>query len=314
MAVHNNFYSCYYNNDPNKMIRTDLYDRWDVYFNVIDKQKPMSFKKEVLRSCELIYDLLKPYTPKLNFFFSGGIDSEAVLRCFHELKIPVNPIIIEHFHYPNGVERKVSEHTCNSLGLEPTIIDINLLELFKKNVLQDIGEKYHTPHLQIIELLHVFELVNQPCIIADDIQLTKTSYGNEYFAKDETVNQKWYYELKEDVDGPFDRYEYMTGMPVICDTLKYTPESWIAMLTNNTIKSIVKPFSGKASSASSKNIMMSREFNVFWRSKVSLFGDGPYRRINNILLHDLEYQLFPIIRRKLEYYDLLNTLGYKDES
>jgi len=313
MSVHNDFYSCYYNHNPEKLIRTDLHDNWRVYFSHAATRPIRSFKEEVLLSCDLIYESLREYTPKLNFFFSGGIDSESVLRCFHERKIPINPVIIRHKHYPNSDEMIIARQVCLELNLTPQIIDIDFFELFKNDTLHLLGEKYQTSHLAIIELMHAFEIIGEPSIIVDDVQLFKGSINDNLISNSETENQVWYYELKEDVDGPFDRFEAMHGYPVIADALKYTPESWIAMLTNSTISSIVKPGSGKASSVSSKNIMMSREFKVFWRQKTSIFTDGFYKHINNVIQRELEYKLFPVIRPKIEYAELLRTLGYKNE-
>jgi hypothetical protein len=308
--VHNNYYSCYYNNNPGQLIRENLFDKWRVHFddNITVSHELKTLKQETLRTCELVYNALKEYTPKLNLFFSGGTDSECMLKCFVELKIPVNPIIIVHEHYPFSDETKVALYICNALNITPQIMNLNLHQLYATGTCHSLGMKYQTARMGMIELIYALEQIGEPGIIVDDITMNYRSSPGNLINKDETSKQQWFYEIKEDVDGLFDRYEFLTGIPVVADPFKYTPENWAALISAPNIKDIVFNERGKTSSNTTKNIMMSREFQIAYREKTNIFSTGHYKNITNRLVKDLSPLVFPAQIDSLEYSKLLQTL------
>jgi len=310
MSVHNNYYTCYYNNDPTKFVRTDLYDKWNIHFHLDNIVRvPKTFKQEVLHTCELIYERFRSSTPKLNLFFSGGIDSEALLKCFVELKIPINPIVIIHSHDPTSPETRQALYICEKMRVDPTIINMDLHAMYARGLCTDIGIKYSTQRIAMIELLRAFEIISEPCIISDDVQLMYYSSSTNMISRNEISKQQWFYEIKEDIDGVFDRYEKITGIPVVADTLKYTPESWAAMIMTPQIKDIVINYRGKSSSNTTKNVMMSKEFGVPWREKTSVFDTGHYRKLADKLTRELSESILPTSIVPLEYTALLTILG-----
>ena len=309
MSVYNDYFQCYYNKDPTQILRKSVDDKWGLHLNITGNCKIKSFKEEVLNSCELMYDAFKIYTSKLNLFFSGGMDSECMLRCFTELKIPVNPVIIIHCGEESAPEAQQALRICKELSLVPTIINIDLSKLFGAGVCHDIGEKYRTKELAMVELLYVMEKLQEPSILCDDIQLFYHSSSKNKLSKSETNYQQWFYSIREDHDGVFDRFEYITGIPVFSDTYKFTKESWAAMLMTPVIQDIVLNKRGKASGKSSKNKMMSAEFGAEWREKTAVFSSGNILRITRALHKDLG-ELIPVSNtHTIEYFKLLSLLG-----
>lgn len=310
--VHNNYYTCYFNNDPSQMLRQSVDDKYCINFSVEPyDRKIKSFKEETLLTCELIYDRFKPITEKLNLLFSGGMDSECFLKCICELKIPVNPIIIVHKHIPNSPETINAKLVCEKLNLSPTIYHLDLHKIYKSNKFHELGLKYQTARLGQTELLYVIESIAEPIISVDDIQMVRQSSSQNLLRKNETDYTEWFYTIREDQDGLYDRFYRVTGIPVIQDPFKYTPQNWAAMITTHHIKELVKNHQGKASSATTKNKMMSKEFSTPNRIKTNVFEFGIHRGITNKLQRELNYTLFPPQIIKLEYFSLLNKLGVK---
>ena len=309
--VHEDFSLSYYNNDPTQLIRQDIHDKWEPHFNIA---KPVgklttTFKQEVLHSCELMYDAFKQYTPKINLFYSGGMDSECMLRCFHQLKIPINPIILVHHHHSDAKETVDALKLCKSLSITPTIFNINLPALYASGKLHELGLRYQTARMGMLELIYVLEHIQSPSILADDIQLVYTCSQANLINRNETDYLQWFYEIREDEDGLYNRYEHLSGIPTIADSFRYTPQSWSAMILTNHIKDIVLNDKGKASSYSTKNAMMSKEFSVPYRDKTNVFVSGHHRGIANRLRDELTPLLLPPTVIRIEYTELLRIFG-----
>lgn len=309
--LHNNYSMSYYNNDPSQYVRKDIYDKWEPHFNIGSPvgRLTKTFKQEVLTSCELIYDSLKQYTPSLNLFYSGGMDSECMLRCFNQLKIPFTPVVLVHKHYPNAKETVDAIKYCKSISVTPRIFNIDLHEIYASEKFHELGIKYQTARMGMLELIYVMEQISDPCVLADDIQLVYMTPPNNLIRPNETDYSKWLYEVREDEDGLYNRYEYLTSIPTVADFFRYTPSSWAAMILTSTIKDIVFNNKGKASSYSSKNTMMSREFSAPFREKTNIFSSGHYTGIENKLRKELLPELLPPTIKRIEYNDLLSMFG-----
>jgi len=315
MHVHDNYYQCCYNNNLSHIIKTDFYDKWDISFNqsVIVPTKVRSFREELLYACELMYDNFRKHTPTLNLLFSGGTDSECLLRCFVNLGIPVNPIVIIHHHVKNSPETLQALSVCNELRLTPTVVDINLIELATNGVFHEIGLKYQTPRIGMHELLHTLEIIREPAILGDEIKL-KFRSAPDKIPTDVEDDQQWYFYIEEDQDGVFNRYQHVSGIPMISDSFRYTPACWAAMILTPEMKDIVFNDRKKASGLTTKNAMMSREFGVRYREKTNVFIEGSlHQNSRNKLFTELSSVLFPFSDVYIEYNKLLSKLGVEYE-
>lgn len=310
MLVHNNYYRCYYNNNPAHILKTNLHDKWGIHFNfsVMERRPVMSFKQELLNSCRLMYEDLKHHTPILNVFLSGGTDSECLVRCFHEAGIPIRPLIIRHLAAPKSDETIIALDLCHELNLHPLVFDIDLFHLHKMGVLADLAIKYQTYYIAMTELLYVMEIVKEPVILGDEIKLERFTNSGNIIKRDEFNYNEWYFYVEEDLDGVFSRYMELTDIPVITDSFKYTPQTWAAMISAPDIQKIVLTPSGKVSGKTTKNRMMSREFGVRLRKKTNVFSEGPYISILQDLSKILSLELYPCSNIYLEYTELLTLL------
>jgi hypothetical protein len=303
--VDKDYYKCYFNDDSSNIFRTNQWDKWEIYFEQSSPVYVESFKAETLKACRLMHSALGGN--KINLFFSGGMDSECLLRCFNELDIPVVPIVISHYHEPNAAETLNAWNVCKDLNLKPLVFNLNLIKLFDSGVFHDLGSMYQTTRLGQVELLYVLDQIKAPCILADDIQLVNISRPENLFCKNESFHREWFYEVREDEDGLYDRYEFSTKIPIVADPFRYTKGSWASMISAPEIKNLVTN-KFKASSLSTKNIMMSKEFGVPYRYKTNVFSRGHHYKISRTLKQDLSKNLLPQQIIRIPYKDLLNNL------
>jgi len=292
-------------------MRSSIHDKWGIHFDLegICKRPIMSFKDELLYSCELIYEEFRKYTPVLNIFFSGGTDSECLVRCFHEKRIPINPIIIRHKQIPKSDETLIALAICSELNIIPTIIDIDLIHLFNIGELHRIAFKYQSQSMAMYELLYTMEQLLEPSILGDEIKITYLTSPERMLCRNETDYQQWHFYIEEDLDGVFDRFQFISGIPMIADSFRFTPQCWAAMISTPEIKDIVSNQRFKASGSSTKNLMMSREFGVTLRQKTSVFRNGPFIPAISKLISDVRTEMYLNNDIYLEYNKLLETLS-----
>jgi hypothetical protein len=177
-------------------------------------------------------------------------------------------------------------------------------------VCNDLSIKYQTDSLAHVELLYVMEQMMEPGILADDVTMVRRTVDNMLLSKHETENRRWHYALYESYDHVHEKFERINGIPFIGDTFKYTPECWIALITATAIKDIVQNERFKTSAASTKNLMMSQEFRVRNRAKTNVFYSGVYLPpLTKTIEHTIKH-LGNLDEIKIEYSELLNTLGY----
>jgi hypothetical protein len=166
-----------------------------------------SHKEELLENARLIRD---SFTEPFDLLFSGGLDSEIVLRCYHELRIPINVFI---FKYKNNYNHKDIAHAlriCNELNVTPTIIDFDLAKFFENDA-YDIWKMGHfhkagmLPHMKMIEYL-------------DNIPIMGEGEPDWTFK-----NDIWQFKLDE-ADHSHSIYGIAIARPMIACWFEYSPE------------------------------------------------------------------------------------------
>lgn len=171
-------------------------------------QRPIkSYKEELLANTRLIRD---SFSEPFDLLFSGGVDSEIILRCNLELGIPVNVFI---FRYENRYNLRDVTHAlriCDELNVTPTVIDFNLKKFFENDA-YDIWKIGHfkpagrLPHMKMIEYLDNFP------IMGDGDPVWKFSNGQWRLELDETSHSQ-------------SIYSKSIQRPMIADWYEYSPE------------------------------------------------------------------------------------------
>ena len=114
-----------------------------------------SYKEESLLNAQQIRDSING---PLDILLSGGVDSEVMLRCFVELKIPVNVFIFCYENNYNAFDVTNAKKLCAELNITPTVIDFNLEKFFETDA-YDIWTKCHClnsgrlPHMKMLDYL-----------------------------------------------------------------------------------------------------------------------------------------------------------------
>ena len=222
MFYKNNWLTWYYD-DVEYGPKTTLTSKFDLKIKPTITRPVKSYKEELLLNTSLIRD---SFSEPFDLLFSGGGDSELVLRCHHHLKIPINVFV---FRYENNYNLPDVTHAlkiCEELNITPKVIDFNLKHFFENNAYDIWTTGYYLnggrlPHMKMIEYLD-----NMP-IMCD---------GDSYWSFD---NNEWRFELDEQCHSQA-IYCKTTQRPMITDWCEYSPEIIIAHMNHPVIQDLMQ--------------------------------------------------------------------------
>lgn len=193
----------------------------------------MSFKEELLdaaRSTLEYHPNLKP-----NIFFSGGVDSEIMLRSYLEIGCKPKVTIMRYENDYNLYDVSYAVTVCSILGVEYDLIDFNLTKFYENDAervseLAQIDRPRALPYCKFIEDADGF-----PILGASDLTLNRTT--PEYI---ENVKGEWTI-LCWEHDIGWSKFARAINKPAVAEWFKWTPGlvlsymnlAWLRKLTND---------------------------------------------------------------------------------
>jgi len=119
----------YYDDAPNKKFREKPYDKWKIEYPPV-RRIPSSFISECVSAAT---EILSFGTPML--MFSGGIDSETMVRAFIETKQKFDVCIVDYY----GINQHDTDYAfkfCDNNNIKATVIKIDLEEFWSTELEQ----------------------------------------------------------------------------------------------------------------------------------------------------------------------------------
>lgn len=241
MFYKDNWLAWTYDNGPEYGPKPLLTSDFALHFKKTITCPIKSYHEELLLNAQAIRDT---FNGELDLLFSGGIDSEIILRVYHELKIPVNVYIFKYNNDYNLLEFNHAVNVCNELNVIPKIIDFNL-ERFFENEAYDIWTKCYAysagwlPHMKMTEYCDGTPIMGS---------------GEPYWrvvSKEDTLSS-WVYDIEEP-SHHWAVYHKTIGRPVITDWYEYSPEIHVAYLQLPYVQDLINNrVKGKLSTVTSK--------------------------------------------------------------
>jgi hypothetical protein len=196
--------------------------KYELKFTPTIKQPVKSYKEELLaNACALRDKFNEPF----DLCLSGGVDSEVILRCYHELGIPIN---VNIFRYENNINRQECSQAlkiCNELNVTPKIIDFNLQKFFENDAYDIWKIGYFASAGRLIHLKFIEHLDNIP-ILGD---------GDPYWS---CIDGTWCFELEERCHA-VTVYSNTIGRSVIGDWYEYSPKIILSHLQSPIVNKMI---------------------------------------------------------------------------
>lgn len=238
-------------------------------FTMVKNNNPvLSYRKELLNNAKAMREY---YTGKFDVLYSGGVDSEVILRIFKELGIKHNTIMIRYKNGYNQREIDCGIASLDALDIPYKIIDFDL-QKFYENEAYDLCIK--SSCIRVGRVTHIKFCVdfcdNIPVMGEGDIYWYRT-HGIDY-----TKPTEWKFIISE-ASHNCNSYLTSLGRENVCDFYEFTPNLIKAYNQQPIMQQLLNDnIPGKTSNWSSKWLMHSYLWpDLTKRLKLTgLEGDG----------------------------------------
>jgi hypothetical protein len=278
MLTHNNYFTTSGNGKS-----------WTVNIGKCTNKHIEDFHSECLRSAKLIYETA---TSPITLLFSGGLDSEFMIRVFTKSKVPFNTAILSYGEY-NVHDTKYAIDYCNSHGINPTIVDIDIKDFIESGKILDIANQAKCAAYQMPSVMYGLTKLDGTLVMAN---------GEPYLKNYDGI---WKYQETEHVNSYMGWYEQnaIDGTP---DFLRYTAETTLSFLLEERVRELVNnQHPGKLSTRTSKHLIYSKNYTFVPRQK--------YTGFEKIEQGDLfNHPVFNEIKKLKDIYGGVFEIEYKD--
>lgn len=241
----------YYIGDKLYGYRNDPCEKYSVEVGKIDHDhfKKSSWVNEQYRTADIIR---KQYGKEFALMFSGGTDSEIVLRSF--LKIGTKPRIF-FIRFKNGFNHSdylEALEISKSLNIKLETIDFDIIDFYQSGQAKEFSIELQCR--QIAYLTIYYHIKN--------LQLPSVMGGEMLFQRNVSIKGgKWYYCFRENQDASAIRLSLKYNIPLVNEWFSYTPEMMLYYLNHPKINQLITDrYNYKISSVSTKNEILTEYF------------------------------------------------------
>lgn len=177
-------------------------------------EKPLlSFKEELINAAKSSLDHYPGLKPCV--FFSGGLDSELILRSYLEIGSNPEVYIVRYEKDYNLYDVSYAVAICNSLQIDYHLIDFNL-EKFYENDAEKISEEAQIDRPRMLPPLKFTDVADGLIIVGhSDVRWYRPS--DDYSKKCEWLAQDFEHDIG------CDKYNILHNRPAIYQWWKWTP-------------------------------------------------------------------------------------------
>lgn len=222
--------------------RETIYEKYQVQVGAIDPyiHRQTSWANEQKRTADLIY---KDFGKDFVVMFSGGTDSEIVLRSFLKIGIKPKPVFIRFTGGYNSTDAAVARYICQQLGLELEELEFDIIEFYNSGQAWDFASEIHCRQMAYLTVYHHIRQLQLPAVMGGELLLRRS------------VTPKscdWFYCFRENEDASAMRFSQKYQIPLVNEWFSYTPEMIGKFLEFRGVQDLLKE-RYKLASVTSKN-------------------------------------------------------------
>ena len=238
----------YYINNRLYGYRESITDAYRVEVGAIDPAHyaRSSWREEQRRTADAVYrDLGKD----LVVMFSGGTDSEIVIRSFLDIGIKPRAMFIRFTGGQNEGDYQTSLLIAQELGFPLSIIDFDVVDFYHSGQAAEFGAEIHCRQIAYLSVYNAIRKHGFPSVMGGEMLLRRAiARGKE---------SEWYYVFRENEDASAMRFSIKYNIPLVNEWFSYTPEMMAYYLEHPGIQNLVETkYNYKLGSVSSKNAIL----------------------------------------------------------
>lgn len=209
----NNWYKWQYGSNPNFGRQTDQLLEFKTNYSCGYKKSVGSFKEELLNAARSTLDHYPGLKPCV--FFSGGVDSELILRSYIDIGSSPEVYIVRYENDYNIYDVSYAITICNILGIRYHLIDFNLKKFYENDaeLVSDqaqIDRPRMLPHLKFTDCADGLIIVGH-----SDVRWYR--YNEDYNEPGIWLAQDFEHDIG------CDKYNLLHSRPAIYQWWKWTP-------------------------------------------------------------------------------------------
>lgn len=243
-----------YNNHLKYTIGDRLYgDRMTVYEKFLvtcgsidhDRYNKSSWLNEQYRTADLIYD---DFGSDLTVMFSGGTDSEIVLRAYKHIGITPRSVFIKFKDDYNIEDLKIADQIARELDIKLEVIEFDVKEFYNSGEAYEFSESIQCRQIAYLTVYHHIHKLQCPAVMGGEMMMRRHT---------DSLGSHWYYCFRENEDASAMRFSLKYHVPLVNEWFSYTPEMMLYYLEDPRIVQLLNTrYNYKLSSVSSKNVIL----------------------------------------------------------
>ncbi len=245
--THNNHLK-YWINDRLYGDRTECWEKFKVEVGRIDHDyyRTSNFRQEQRRTADLIY---KEYGKDFVVMFSGGTDSEIVIRSFLDIGVKPRCVFIRFKHNYNIDDYNVALRIGDQLGIHVERWDFDVIDFHRSGAAAEFAEQIQCRQIAYLTVYNCIRSLGMPAVMGGEMLLRRhVANGSP---------TEWYYVFRENEDASAMRFSLKYNIPLVNEWFSYTPEMMAYYLENKKIQELVTvKDNGKLGSVSTKNFVL----------------------------------------------------------
>ena len=198
-----------------------------------------TFKEECFRVAKLIKDRVDALSLPVDVLYSGGSDSEVMLRSFIEQDIPVNVNVVEFADNLNLQDVGCAYKFCDANGIKPIIHKLDIEEFLESEAFE-YADLSSCPTPQMLLFLWLYDQVEGVPVLGYNTNVVHRDFSKywKWDLKTMTVIENkikeypkvpWYVKRNERHMSIF-RYPMLKQKPAVPGFFIYTPEILLSFL------------------------------------------------------------------------------------
>ena len=224
--------------------RQTPYEKFKVTVGKIDRDiyRKSNWLLEQYRTAEMIYEDLGK---DLVVLFSGGTDSEIVLRAFSHIGIRPRTVFIKFPNNYNSQDLIIANAVAAELGINLEVIDFNVIDFYRSGQAAEFAAEIQCRQIAYLTVYKQIQLLQAPAVMGGELMFRRAVSAS---------GSKWYYCFRENEDGSAMRFSTKYNLPLVNEWFSYTPEMMGYYLDCPGTQELINTrYNYKLSSVSTKN-------------------------------------------------------------
>jgi hypothetical protein len=228
--------------------REEPTEKYVVNVGKIDKSyyKTSTWQQEQIRTADLIY---QDYGKDFAVMFSGGTDSEIVLRSFKKIGVKPRVVFIKFKGQYNLSDLNVARHIAQELDFELEEQEFDIIDFYNSGQAYEFAGEIQCRQMAYLTVYHHIKQMQMPAVMGGEMLMRRHVTLN---------SSKWYYVIRENEDASAMRFSLKYNIPLVNEWFSYTPEMLAYYLERPEIKWLINQRdNGKLGSVTIKNRVLS---------------------------------------------------------